>query len=43
MTPDLIQWILGFGPHAVVQEPELLRKKVIEEARGILANYSVES
>src|SRR5262249_23303180 len=43
VTPDLIQWILGFGPHAVVHEPELLRKKVIEEARGILTNYSSES
>jgi proteasome accessory factor B len=39
VTPDLIQWILGFGPHAVVQEPEMLKNKVIAEARGILSNY----
>jgi proteasome accessory factor B len=39
VTPDLIQWILGFGPHAVVQEPEALRQKVLDEARGIVANY----
>src|SRR5579885_3097757 len=43
VTPDVVQWILGFVPHAVVQEPEVLRQKVIGEARGILENYAEKS
>jgi predicted DNA-binding transcriptional regulator YafY len=40
ITPDLIQWILGFGPHAMVQGPEELKEKLVAEARGLLARYN---
>lgn len=36
---DVIQWLLGWGKHARVLEPESLRQQLAEEARGILENY----
>jgi len=40
---DLVHWIVGYGPHATVIEPEDLRRKVSEWARGAAeANLSPE-
>ncbi|MDI6772659.1 MAG: WYL domain-containing protein, partial [bacterium] len=40
---DMVHWIVGYGPHATVIEPEELRRKVAEWARGAAeANMSPE-
>ena len=36
---ELVQWLLGWGQRVRVLEPELLRQRLVEEARGILARY----
>lgn len=41
MTPELVQWVLSFGSHAVVMEPQSLRDRVKEEAGNILTQYDV--
>jgi len=39
---DLKRWIFGFGPGVVVEAPEVLRQKRLDEARKVLANSSVD-
>lgn len=36
---DVLNWLLGWGQHAHVLEPESLRQQLLEEAKGILSNY----
>ena len=36
-----IRWLLEFGSHAVVMEPESLRKKVVEELNDIKQRYEI--
>jgi predicted DNA-binding transcriptional regulator YafY len=33
---EVLQWVLGWGSHARVLEPEALRQMVIDEAQKIL-------
>lgn len=40
VTPELIQWVLGFGDCVKVAEPKSLREKVISEAKGVLSVYT---
>lgn len=43
LSEDLIHFIVGYGPHARVLEPEVLREQVVAWARGALeANLSPE-
>lgn len=42
ITPDLVNWILGFGSDAEVLEPERLIEKVEAEARKVCDLYSVK-
>lgn len=35
---DLKRWIFGFGPGVVVEAPEVLRQKRLDEARQVLTN-----
>lgn len=39
-APEIIAWILSFGPNVKVLEPDWLREEVLEKARGILENHS---
>ncbi len=39
LAPDLESWILGWGGHAEVLEPEALRSKIIEAAESMVAGY----
>ena len=36
---EIVQWLLGWGQRVCVLEPESLRKRLVEEARGILEQY----
>jgi predicted DNA-binding transcriptional regulator YafY len=36
---QILQWLLSWGQHARVLEPESLRRRLIEEAEGMLRNY----
>lgn len=40
LTPDLVQWILSFGPHAEVLKPKQLKDEVLAAAQGIVKLYS---
>jgi predicted DNA-binding transcriptional regulator YafY len=40
---EIIQWLLSWGQHAHVLEPESLRLRIVEEAAGMLRNYEVPS
>ncbi len=40
---EIIQWLLSWGKHARVLEPESLRLRMVEEAGGMLKNYEVPS
>lgn len=43
LCEDMVHWIVGYGPHATVIEPDELRTKVAEWARGALeSNMSPE-
>lgn len=43
LSEDLVHFIVGYGPHARVLEPEELRRRVVEWARGAVeANLSPE-
>ncbi len=43
LSEDLVHFVVGYGPHARVLEPEELRKRVVEWAQGVLeANLSPE-
>jgi predicted DNA-binding transcriptional regulator YafY len=37
LTPELVQWILGFGSTAKELEPESLKERIVEEANRILS------
>jgi predicted DNA-binding transcriptional regulator YafY len=39
ITPELVQWVLGFGAEVNVIEPDELRSKIIFAAEGVLAQY----
>ena len=36
---EILQWLLSWGSHVQVLEPESLRRKMVEEAEGILRSY----
>lgn len=36
LSEDLVHFVVGYGPHAQVLEPAVLRERVLEWARGIL-------
>jgi predicted DNA-binding transcriptional regulator YafY len=40
---QVTSWVLEWGPHAVVREPEELVERVRAELRGALANYETPS
>lgn len=40
---EIIHWLLSWGKHARVLEPESLRLRVADEAEGMLRNYEVPS
>jgi predicted DNA-binding transcriptional regulator YafY len=40
---EIIQWLLSWGKHAHVLEPESLRQRIVEEAEGMLRNHEVPS
>lgn len=43
LCEDLVHWIVSYGPHATVIEPEELRRRVVEWAQGAAeANLSPE-
>jgi predicted DNA-binding transcriptional regulator YafY len=37
---EIVQWLLGWGRHMQVLEPESLRKRMVEEAEGMLQNHT---
>jgi hypothetical protein len=39
----VVSWILGFGAHVEVMEPESLKKRIIGELRGALKNYGIQA
>ena len=41
-TEEIKRWIMSFGQHAVVQEPESLRAEIVQELNSLLAAYSPE-
>jgi predicted DNA-binding transcriptional regulator YafY len=40
-TDEILQWLLGWGRHAYVLEPESLQVRLQEEARAILSHYQI--
>lgn len=40
ITPDLVQWVLGFGEYAEVTEPGELRAQLQKAAQAVLDRYS---
>jgi predicted DNA-binding transcriptional regulator YafY len=41
-TEEIKRWIMSFGQHAVVQEPESLKEEIVLELNSLLAAYSQE-
>ena len=41
-TPELVQWILGFGSQATVIEPDTLAKAIQNEARETIDQYQMK-
>ena len=41
-TEEIKRWIMSFGQHAVVLEPESLRDEIVQELKSLLAAYKVE-
>jgi predicted DNA-binding transcriptional regulator YafY len=39
-TEEIKRWVLGFGSKAVIQEPDWLRREVVEELRAMTAAYA---
>ena len=37
---EILQWLLGWGRHARVLEPESLRRRIAEEAEALLSLYT---
>ncbi len=42
-TEENKRWIMSFGQHAVVQEPESLRREIFRELNSLLAAHGEES
>jgi proteasome accessory factor B len=42
-TEEIKRWIMSFGQHAVVMEPESLKQEIVQELNSLLAAYSGES
>ena len=40
---EVMSWVMGFGKHAEVLEPEHLRKAVVEELAATGKKYAVSS
>ncbi len=40
ISEDLVHFIVGYGPHARVLEPDVLRARVLEWARGVLESHA---
>lgn len=38
-TEEIKRWVMSFGHHAVVMEPELLREQILEELASLVALY----
>ena len=38
-TEEIMRWIMSFGKHAVVLEPDALRQAMVEELEVLLAAY----
>ncbi len=38
-TVELLSWVLSFGDHAKVLEPESLRKEIADELKRAAAQY----
>ena len=36
---EILQWLLGWGRHVRVREPESLRQLLVEEAKGMIGNH----
>jgi predicted DNA-binding transcriptional regulator YafY len=36
---EVLQWLLSWGSHVRVLEPETLRKRIIEEAQAMMQNH----
>ena len=36
---EVLQWLLSWGQHVHVLEPESLRNRLVEEAEGMLRNH----
>ena len=41
-TEEIKRWIMSFGQHAVVVEPESLRDEIVQELNSLLAAYKDE-
>jgi len=41
ISEDLVHFIVGYGPHARVLEPDGLRERVLEWARGVIESHTV--
>jgi predicted DNA-binding transcriptional regulator YafY len=41
-TEEIKRWIMSFGQHAVVQEPESLKAEITQELKSLLAAYCPE-
>jgi len=41
-TEEIKRWIMSFGQHAVVLEPESLRDEIAQELKSLLAAYRDE-
>ena len=41
-TEEIKRWIMSFGQHAVVQEPESLKEEIVHELNSLLAAYKQE-
>jgi predicted DNA-binding transcriptional regulator YafY len=39
---EILQWLLSWGSHVRVLEPEALRKTLLEEAKAMLCYYTGE-
>ncbi len=40
LTPELVQWVLGFGANVRVLEPEALRHRIKSAAEDVVAQYA---
>jgi predicted DNA-binding transcriptional regulator YafY len=41
-TEEIKRWIMSFGQHAVVQEPESLKEEIVHELNSLIAAYRQE-